>query len=183
MAEVSLRRWDGPEAARQIDVFLPAYEEVYVEPPYRAGPLEVADFIDSFQRQAQRPGFRLVLARRAAEIVGFAFGHRLAAGSPWWDGLLEPLPEEDFTRETGERTFAVAGLAVRKPCRRQGIAARLHAALLEGLTVERVTLTARPEPEAAPARCAYRSWGYRLVGRFRPWGETPVYDSMILQLR
>ncbi|MGW6456659.1 N-acetyltransferase family protein [Streptomyces sp. NPDC055078] len=181
MTTVSYERFDGAEAAGQLDAFVAAYEEVYVEPPYREGPRDVAEFIDRYQFQVrERPGFRLILARDNGEVVGFAFGFRLPADNRWWESLLEPLPEE-FTRETGERTFAVIELAVRKPWRRQGIAAGLHARLLDGLTVERVTLTMRPEPEAAPAQTAYAAWGYRKIGKSQPWDEAPVYDAMLLQ--
>ncbi|MGK5549701.1 hypothetical protein ACSNOH_34010 [Streptomyces sp. URMC 127] len=74
-------------------------------------------------------------------------------------------------------------LAVGKPWRRRGIAAGLHARLLDGVRAERAALTMRPEPEAAAARCAYAAWGYRKVGRWRPGAEAPVYDAMVLGLR
>ncbi|MDT0452143.1 GNAT family N-acetyltransferase [Streptomyces hesseae] len=182
MAETTYQRSDGPEAAALLDGFLPAYEEVYVEAPYNEGPREVAEFIERFQRQALRPGFRLLLARDDDEVVGFAFGYRLPADTSWWNGMFTPLPEE-FTRETGERTFAIIELAVRKPRRRRGIARALHARLVDGLGVERVALTMRPEPEAAPAQRAYEAWGYVKVGRTQPWDEAPVYDAMVLGLR
>ncbi|MGH3328757.1 MAG: GNAT family N-acetyltransferase [Streptomycetales bacterium] len=162
--QVAVHHWDGEGAGTQLDAILPAYEEVYVEPPYREGPREVSEFVERFKRQAKRPGFRVVLARDGAEVVGFTFGYRLPRDTLWWDGLLPPLPET-FTRETGERTFVIIELAVRKPWRRRGIAARLHAKLLDGVAVERVTLTMRPEPEAAPAQAAYAAWGYRKWGR------------------
>jgi GNAT superfamily N-acetyltransferase len=181
MGEVTLQRFDGSQAAEQLDAFLSAYEEVYVEPPYCEGPRDVAEFIERFHQQVKRPGFRLVVARDAGEVVGFAFGFRLPPDTGWWEGLLQSLPEE-FTRETGERTFAVIELAVRKLWRRQGVARRLHAELLDGLDVERVTLTMRPEPEAAPAQLAYASWGYVKVGQSQPWDEAPVYDAMVLNL-
>ncbi|GAA0472637.1 GNAT family N-acetyltransferase [Streptomyces stramineus] len=181
MSEVTYEFWKGTDAARQLDRFLPAYEEVYVEPPYCEGPREIAEFIERFQRQAQRPGFRLALACEGAEVIGFTFGYLLPADTGWWDGLLEPLPE-DCTRETGDRTFVIIELAVRKPWRRRGIATALHAELLAGPVAERVTLTMRPEPEALPAQSAYAAWGYRRVGRSQPWDEAPVYDSMVLDL-
>jgi GNAT superfamily N-acetyltransferase len=183
MAEVTYERHEGPEAAGQLDAFLPAYEEVYVEPPYCEGPRDVAEFIDRYQNQVRtRPGFRLVLARDGGEVVGFTFGYRLPPDTGWWDNLQEPLPE-DFTREDGQRTFVIIELTVRKPWRRQGIAAGLHTRLLDGPAMERVTLTMRPEPEAAPAQAAYAAWGYRKVGRSHPWDEAPVYDCMVLELR
>ncbi|MEU1520423.1 GNAT family N-acetyltransferase [Streptomyces sp. NPDC005811] len=183
MAEVRFERWEGPEAAGQLDAFLPAYEEVYAEPPYCEGPRDVAEFIDHYGQQIRsRPGFRLVVAYGGGQVVGFGYGYRLPADTKWWANLLDPVCAE-FGRETGVRTFAVIELAVRKPWRRRGVAAGLHARLLEGLAVERVTLTVRPEAEAAPARAAYAAWGYRTVGRSHPWPEAPVYDAMVLDLR
>lgn len=170
------------EAAEFLDSILPAYEEVYAEPPYCEGARDVAEFIDRFRAQATRPGRRMAVAAHGDEVVGFSFGYPLPADTRWWEGMLEPLPQ-DFTHETGKRSFAIIELAVRAPWRRRGIARRLHAALLDGADVERATLTVRPEPEAEPARRAYTSWGYRTVGRSRPWDEAPIYDAMVLPLR
>lgn len=182
MAEVTYKRHGGSAAVGQLDAFLPAYEEVYVEPPYCEGPHDVAGFIDHYQAQTQRPGFRLVLARDGGEVVGFTFGYYLAPDTHWWKNLQDVELPDDFTRETGERTFVIIELAVRKPWRRRGIAAALHARLLEDLDVERVTLTMRPEPEAAPAQAVYQAWGYRKVGVSHPWEEAPYYDCMVREL-
>lgn len=103
----------------------------------------------------------------------------LPPDTDWWDGTLDPLPE-DFTDETTGRTFAVIELAVRKTHRRQGIGRGLYTALLHGIETQRATLLVRPEPETAPARAAYYSWGYRKVGRVRPGPLAPVYDAMVL---
>ncbi|WP_053700516.1 GNAT family N-acetyltransferase [Streptomyces sp. NRRL F-5755] len=177
----TFQRYEGQEAAQQLDAFLPAYEEVYAEPPYCETPRDVKDFIERYQVQTQRPGMRLVLARDDDEVVGFAFGYLLAADTRWWQNLQKPLPE-DFTREDGHRTYVIIELAVRSPWRRRGIAAGLHAHLLDGLDAERVTLTVRPEPEAAPAQAAYAAWGYRTVGVSHPWEDAPYYDAMVLEL-
>jgi len=91
------------------------------------------------------------------------------------------LPE-DFTHEDGRRTFVIIELAVRKAWRRRGIAAALHTRLLDGLDAERVTLTMRPEPEAAPAQSAYAAWGYQRVGVSHPWDEAPLYDCMVREV-
>lgn len=179
--QVTVRRREDSAPADLLDEFLPAYEEVYVEPPYCEGPRDVAEFIERFQRQAQRPGFRMAIAYDGETVVGFSFGYYLPPDTQWWAGALEPLPE-DFVREDGERTFVIIELAVRAPWRRRGVAAKLHAALLDGLAVERVALTMRPEPEAAPAQTAYAKWGYRKIGQSQPWDDAPVYDSMVLEL-
>jgi GNAT superfamily N-acetyltransferase len=182
MTQVIIDRLVGGAAAALLDEILPAYEEVYAEPPYCEGPRDIADFIERFHRQAERPGFRMAVARDGSgQVVGFTFGYRLPPDTQWWAGALAPLPA-DFTVETGDRTFVIIELAVRRARRRQGIAAQLHAALLDDLDVERVTLTMRPEADAAPAQAAYAAWGYRTIGQTRPWDEAPVYDSMVLTL-
>ncbi|MFC0599321.1 GNAT family N-acetyltransferase [Streptomyces palmae] len=155
--------------------------EVYADPPYCEGPRDIAEFVDRYRAQAQRTGMRLVLAREGADLIGFTFGYLLPADTRWWQNVRQPLPQ-DFTREDGTRTFVIIELAVRRPWRRRGIAAALHARLLEGQGVERVTLTVRPEPEAAPAQAAYAAWGYRLVGVSRPWEDAPYYRALVLDL-
>lgn len=79
------------EAVGQLDVVVPAYQEVYAEPPYREGPQDVADFLVRARRRATRDGFRLILARDADEVVGFSFGYWLPADTGWWSAMLEPL--------------------------------------------------------------------------------------------
>ncbi|WP_323369073.1 GNAT family N-acetyltransferase [Streptomyces alkaliterrae] len=139
----------------------------------------MADFVPGYRRQAAaRPGFRVVVAGHGQDVVGFSFGFFLPSDTGWWSNLT-PAPAPEETLEIGSRTFAVIELAVREPWRRKGVARRMHASLLEGLGAERVTLTVRPEPEAAPARPAYESWGYRVMGRTRPWEGAPVYDLML----
>ncbi|WP_255952421.1 GNAT family N-acetyltransferase [Streptomyces odontomachi] len=179
---VTFERFEGTDVVtRKLDAFLPAYEEVYVEPPYREGPRDIADFIERYRVQAERKGFRLVLASEGSEVLGFTFGFWLPPDTGWWKNTLKPLPDE-FAHETGTRTFAVIELAVRKFWRRRGIAAELHSRLIQGLKAERITLTQRPEPETAPAQSAYVSWGYQKIGQSRPWDEAPLYDVMVLQL-
>ncbi|MFI6977221.1 GNAT family N-acetyltransferase [Embleya sp. NPDC050154] len=181
MTEVTYERYEGQEAAGQLDAFLPAYEEVYAEPPYSEGPSDVAQFIDHYLFHTQRPGMRLIIARDGEDVIGFTYGYLLPRDTGWWNNVDQVLAD-DFKREDGTRTWVILELAVREKWRRRAIAAALHAALLEGLHVERVTLTVRPEPEAVPAQSAYASWGYRPVGVSRPWDGAPFYNAMVLEL-
>lgn len=180
-AEMTYERYEGKEAVAQLDTFLSAYEEVYADPPYGEGPSDIAEFIEHYQVHAQRPGMRLVIARDGDEVAGFTYGYLLPSDSQWWANVRAPLPD-DFTREDGTRTLVILELAVRKAWRRQGVAATLHALLIDGLAVERVTLTVRPEPEAEAAQLAYAKWGYREVGLSHPWEEAPFYTAMVLDL-
>ncbi|MGV9557570.1 GNAT family N-acetyltransferase [Streptomyces sp. NPDC003401] len=183
MTEVTYTRHEGDEAASLLDAFLPAYEEVYADPPYKEGPRDVADFIEHYAVQAERPGMRLVLARDGQEVVGFTYGYYLAPETRWWANLQDVQLPPETIRENGRRTFVIIELAVRKAWRRRGIAAALHSRLLDGVTAERVTLTVRPEREAAPARQAYQAWGYHRVGTSLPWEGSPLYDCMVRDLQ
>ncbi|MFM9443541.1 GNAT family N-acetyltransferase [Streptomyces acidiscabies] len=175
-------RYDALDADAQLNAFLPAYTEIYQEPPYLEGPDDVTEFAEHYHVQTRRPGMRLILARTDEEAVGFTYGYHLAPDTRWWTNLQDTSLSPEFTREDAHRTFVVIELAVRKSWRRQGIAAELHNRLLNGLHAERVTLTVRPEPEAAPARAAYVAWGYRRVGVSRPWEGAPLYDCMVREL-
>lgn len=152
------------------------YAEIYAEPPYDEGSAEVEDFISGWPRVINQKNFRLVVARRADEPIGFAFGYQLQAGAKWWNNAVTPLPD-GITDERSGRTFAIIEIAVRRPYRQCGLGRLLHTHLTAGLSEERITLAVRPE---APApQHAYRSWGYQVVGQVRPFPNGPVYDLMI----
>ncbi|GAQ55997.1 GNAT family N-acetyltransferase [Streptomyces acidiscabies] len=172
-------RYDALDADTRLDAFLPAYTEIYREPPYLEGPDDVTEFAEHYHVQTRRPGMRLILARAQEEVVGFTYGYHLSPDTRWWTNLQDAGLSPEFTREDGQRTFVIIELAVRTPWRRHGIATELHNRLLQGLDAERVTLTVRPEPEAAPARSAYEAWGYRKLGVSRPFEGAPLYDCML----
>jgi GNAT superfamily N-acetyltransferase len=178
---ITVEWWEGLECAVQLDVVLPMYKEIWAEPPYCEGTREIADFVDRFAQEVRVPRARLVIARCGDVPVGYAFGYPLPPDTGWWMAMDEETSAE-FAAETGERTLGIVELAVRAGWRRQGVAARMHAQLLEGLGVERVTLAMRPDPEAAPAHAAYAAWGYRQIGHWRPAADEPVSHIMLLTL-
>jgi ribosomal protein S18 acetylase RimI-like enzyme len=155
------------------------YAEIYAEHPYNEGPEEVEDFTSGWPQRIDQCNFRLVVARRAGEPIGFAFGYQLRARTKWWDGALTPIPDE-VTAEHPGRTFAIIEIAVRRPYRQRGVGHLLHTHLTAGLSEERITLAVRPDAPA-PQR-AYRSWGYQPVGQVQPFPGGPVYDTMIKPL-
>ncbi|AWW43206.1 GNAT family N-acetyltransferase [Streptomyces cadmiisoli] len=181
--EVTYTRHEGADAGSAIDAFLPAYEEIYAEPPYLEGPRDVAEFIEHYAVQAERPGMRLVLCHDGQDVVAFSYGYYLAPDTRWWTNLQDVQLPPDQAREDGRRTFVIIELAVRKAWRRRGVAATLHGLILKDVYAERVTLTVRPEPEAAPARLAYQAWGYHRLGTSHPWEDAPLYDCMVRDLQ
>ncbi|GAA2330104.1 GNAT family N-acetyltransferase [Streptomyces cuspidosporus] len=172
---------DGAAAAQAEDAFTLVYAEAFAEPPYRKTSKDVEANFRRFRSQVRKATFRGALARTAGgEPVGIAYGYPLSPSTGWWDRLTTPVSEE-LRREDGRRTFGLMELAVRAPWRRLGVARRLHEAVLDGTTAERVLLNARPDVEAAQA--AYRSWGYRKVGEAHPWDGAALHDVMVLELR
>jgi ribosomal protein S18 acetylase RimI-like enzyme len=179
---IVVERMDGPAAVQAADSFRLIYAEAFAEPPYHETEDDVAAAFLRFPGQARNPTFRAVLARTSqGEPIGMAYGHALGPDTVWWDELTEPV-SDDMRREDGHRTFGLMELAVRGPWRGQGVARRLHRALLDGIGAERVLLNVQPASRAAPA--AYRAWGYRKVGEARPLGEgADLRDVMLLELR
>ncbi|WP_328688022.1 GNAT family N-acetyltransferase [Streptomyces phaeochromogenes] len=178
---ITVERWEGLECAVHLDVVLPMYKKIWADPPYCEGTKEIADFVDRFAQEVRVPRARLVVARCGDLPIGYAFGYPLPPDTGWWKAMDEETTAQ-FAAETGQRTLGIVELAVRAGWRRQGVAARMHAHLLEGLGVERVTLAMRPDPEAAPAHAAYAAWGYREVGHWQPADDEPVSHIMLLTL-
>ncbi|WP_436786658.1 N-acetyltransferase family protein [Yinghuangia sp. YIM S10712] len=153
------------------------YAEAFAEAPYLKSGDDVAANFRRFARQVRRPGFRAVVGYGDdGEPVGMAYGFPLGASTGWWDVVQPPVTEE-MRREDGRRTFGLMELAVRAPWRRRGVGRHVHDLVVEGLE-ERVILNARPDAEAAQA--AYRSWGYRRVGRGNPWDGAVLHDILVL---
>ncbi len=180
-ATITAERMDGSAAARAEDAFRLVYTEVFAEPPYNETADDVAATFRRFRSQIRKTTFRAALARTEhGEPVGMAYGYPLGPNTGWWDQLTERVPD-DMRREDGQRTFGLMELAVRGPWRRQGIARRLHATLLDGIEAERVLLNVHPDSKEASA--AYRAWGYRKIGETRPWEGADLHDVMLLDLR
>lgn len=176
---VSIKHYDARSLGAVIPEVARLYEVVYQEPPYYETSEDAADFASGLPRRGEQPAFRLAAASVGDTLIGFAFGHQLAAESKWWQGATTPLPMS-ITREYAGRTFAIIELAVAAEWRRHGVGKALHDALLADAVEERATLLVRPE--ATPAQAAYKRWGYSRVGAIRPWPEAPLYDVMVLDL-
>jgi len=110
----------------------------------------------------RQPGFVLAEARHGGYLAGYAAGLPLRPSTSWWKDLTTPLPA-DLTTEYPGRTFAIAELLVRASWRRQGIGRTLHDLIVDGRPEERATVTI--PPGAAAAQAAFRTWGWRRIGR------------------
>lgn len=132
-------------------------------------------------RQAASPGFEAVTARLDTRLIGFVYGLPLAADSGWWNGLT-PDPGDDWTTETGTRTFAVIDLAVLPGQRVAGLGRRLMGELLRGRPEERATLAT--DPVETDNQKMYERWGWRPAGRV-PGGEhttSAAFDLYVIAL-
>lgn len=78
-------------------------------------------------------------------------------------------------------TFGLSELMVRPAWRGQGLAGRLHDALLEERSEDLVCLLAEADQPRVRARC--ESWGYRPVGATRSVAGSPAYTVMLRRLR
>ncbi len=175
-----IERLDGEGAAAVQDELRQIYREAFAEPPYGKTDLDVEASFRRFRAQVTKAGFRAVLARSDdQQPVGMAYGYPVPAATGWWDTLTETVPA-DVRHEDGDRTFGLFELAVRPGWQRRRTATALHRALLDGLPQQRVLLNTRPD--AAAARAAYRSWGYRKVGENYPWPGAVLHDVLTLDL-
>ncbi|MEE4495122.1 MULTISPECIES: GNAT family N-acetyltransferase [unclassified Streptomyces] len=120
-------------------------------------------------------GFTCVVAFEEEEPTGFAYGAPLQAGREWWRSTAFE-PNNGYTE-----TYAVSEVMVRPKWRKQGVADRLHEALLsrrrEDLAVLLVDVT-HPKVQAL-----YERWCYRKTGEQQPFADSPVYAVMVRDLR
>lgn len=180
VVDLTLTNYDADGAKARFEIVRGLYEEVFAEPPHSEGPDEFRLFATRWwPKQVATPRFQLTMAIEAGEPVGCMYGHRLPLDTNWWDGALEPLPD-DLTTEHEGRTAAIFEMMVRRLYRRRGVAAAMHDHFLASRSEERATLLVQPENE--PARRAYEKWGYRKVGQVKPARKAPVFDAMILNL-
>jgi len=127
---------------------------------------------------ASSPSWEGIVAWADGRPAGYAFGAALRS-SYWWEDS-EPALDDAFTREDGERTFALYELLVRQPWRGTGLARRLHDRLLDGRPETRVTLLVQHDHSGV--RGLYQRWGYRSVALLRPYPDAPLYDIMVRPL-
>ena len=177
--ELAIQHYAAAGLHEQREELLAVYAEAYadqLDDPFYSLPR----YWERLAAYAARDGFALVSGRLDDELIGYALGYTLPAGSGWWRGLRDKVDPALLT-ETGQRTFAVNEIMVRSAWRRRGYARALHDALLHNRPEERATLLVEPDNTAAQA--AYRSWGWYKLGELQPFDDSPVFDAMVRDLK
>ena len=141
----------------------------------------VERFDERLAGYASRDGWEVVIAYQADEPAGYIFGSPLMRGSLWWSSMRQPQPDE-FTQETGSRTFPVQEVLVREAFRSTagaGTSRLLHETLLAERDEERATLLVDPTRSEGRLKAVYESWGYRDIGDQQQFDESPVFATML----
>jgi GNAT superfamily N-acetyltransferase len=183
VADVTFRRYEAA-GAREIRATAEGiYKGSYTEAIASGHPFDsVETFMHRFDVYAAGGGFDMAVAYLDGEPVGQTWGWPLTEqnGARWWGGLSAE-PEPGFTREDGQRTFALSEIMVCQGYTGQGIAHALHDELLTKRSEQRATLLV--EPDNATAYRAYLHWGWHKVAQLRPgWPDAPIFDVLILPL-
>lgn len=178
---ITFRRYDAAQA-RQIKSTIEAvYKTSYTKALARGRSCDtVESFMGRFVRHTAISDLDVVIAYRNDEPIGQAWGWPLHKGTREWDGLT-PEPDEEFIREDGTRTFAIAEIMVVDQWKRRGVAHALHNVLLSTRHEKRATLFV--EPDNIPAQRAYEKWGWFKIGQLQPtWEGAPLFDVMLINL-
>src|SRR3954452_13302131 len=137
------------DVARLWSVYASVFDD---QPSHRAWREAVWD------RHSGREGFRLALAHRGVDLVGFAYGYTGRHGQWWTDRARECLAPEVAERWLGGH-FEVVSPGVLDDARRQGVGGRLLQALLQDVPHDRWLLMTTADA-ADPARRLYESEGW-----------------------
>lgn len=179
MSEFTLRHAKHDELEQFRSLLCEVYAEVYAD--RLSEPFFTVDrFNERLSGHASRNSWEAVIGYEAGEAVGYAYVAALQRGTRWWMHHLSPLPG-DFIKETGERTLALFEIMVRKPWRGTGIARRIHEELLAKRPEERVTLLVDSREKSV--KRMYEKWGYEHIGDQKPFPDSPLYATMVRQLK
>jgi GNAT superfamily N-acetyltransferase len=150
------------------------YKEAYAEPPYDYDDDDADEFVDRYNAQAERPGFRLLLATDNVGVAAFAYGFTFPTDQ-WWRGGLGPAP----ARAEAASRYAVIELVVARRARGLGLSRELMQRLLADRAEEIAILLAKP---GSQAHAMYLRWGWRIVGQVQSYPTWPVDDAFLLEL-
>ncbi|MFI9050272.1 hypothetical protein [Streptomyces sp. NPDC053427] len=194
MAEVFLRRLTRWQAETQRESVADLYVAAHGDPPAAGaapGRPDREEFLRRFTgHDIQRPGFEMVIGSDPA-LAGCCYGYPADREGDWCRALFPgpsggapgELPGELREPAAAGRLFLIAGLMVLAAHRRTRVATRLQETLLIRSNAD-LALALVPA-DNAPARAAFRSWGWRpLDGRPLPAdGAGPQREAWTRPLR
>jgi len=170
---------DAAEARQLLPEMIDVYEDVYaaeLDNPFDS----TERWVERFHGHSSRYAYELVTVRDDGRMIGFIYGMSLPPDTHWWDGLVQPLPDELATWTREGRVMALPELMVRQPYRRQGIARRLHDELIKERPEAIASLLV--DKDNVSARTAYQHWGWAKVGDLQPFPDAPLFDALVKYL-
>lgn len=136
-------------------------------------------FLERLWAYTERQGYELAAVRRNGELAGYMSGYDLPPNTGWWSTVTPPLADE-FTTETGDRTFAINELAVREKFRRSGLGSQLVDELLGARAEERATFCTEPHNQLLQQLARRSGWSY--VGDQQPFANGPILQTYVKEL-
>lgn len=162
MAEVFLRRLTRWQAETQRESVADLYAAAHRDPVSGQAPGR-EDFLRRFaEHDVQRPGFEMVIGSDPA-LAGCCYGYPLDSADDRHRELTGELPDALREQGTVGGLFLVAELLVLPVHRRTRVATRLQETLLMRSSAARAVVLLGSDN--APARAAFRSWGWDPVER------------------
>lgn len=179
---LELRRLDSDEARAIRETLADLYERAYADKldgAFRSR----GRFLERLDAHLERDGTEMVAANDGSQLVGYIYGFPLPRDTGWWSGFEGQLPTGVQDATKAGRVRAIAELMVVPERRREGIARRLHDALIEGWQTGAADLaTMLVDPANTPARSAYVSWGWEMLGHLKPFLDSPRFEARVLGL-
>ncbi|NBE50626.1 GNAT family N-acetyltransferase [Streptomyces boluensis] len=157
-----------------IDVYADVRKAQLHNPHY-----SVERYAERLARHGREPGWEVVIAYEDEHPVGYGYVNTLTPDDRWWKRTSPTLS----VQVTSTPTVAVKEMMVVKAHRRQGIAKRIHDALLAEREEEAVSLMVSPANQDGRVQTLYASWGYRVVGNSQPSPDSPPLTVMLRPLR
>lgn len=177
---VELRRIPADEARAMRETLADVYERAYADKldgAFRSR----GRFLERLDAHLERPGTELVALFKRNALIGYIYGFPLPNDTGWWRGFEGELPSEVEQATAEGAVRAIAELMVVPEERRLGNARHLHNTLMDAWHGEGFA-TMLVDPANIPARSAYVSWGWELLGHLKPFSDSPRFESRILRL-
>jgi ribosomal protein S18 acetylase RimI-like enzyme len=135
------------------------YRNAFTPAPYRKPEAEIEDFARTFPTQFNRTSYRFVGAFNPDQphFVGFAYGYAVSAAR-WWVEHVKPALSAQAAQDWLENSYQFVEIALDPAFQGQGIGARLHDFLLNGIDYQRAVLSTLQADTTAQHMYRARGW-------------------------